>query len=66
MTEPRHRIVEVSYRAETIVCECGAVIRAKPDPYSHDSHRPLVTAWEQHRREAGLVLGSGHAWQRAG
>lgn len=54
----RHYITAISYRDERVGCSCGVIITAKPDhPAVHDRHQPLVDAWEQHRREAGVNLG---------
>lgn len=58
-TGPRHVIAEISYQRERIACSCGDVVSARPDVADRDSHRPLVAAWENHRREAGLRKGTG-------
>lgn len=58
-TRRQHVIERVSYATETIECSCYAIVQAEPDTFEHDKHGPLVTAWERHRREAGLTKGSG-------
>lgn len=55
-----HVIADISYRDERIVCTCGVVVTAPADRSEHDRHLPLVHAWEAHRREAGLVHGTGN------
>lgn len=52
--EGRHVIREISYGAETIVCTCGEVVTAPEDTSVRDRHAPLVAAWSEHRRAAGL------------
>jgi len=51
----RHVIADIRYRDERIECTCGAIVTARPDLLEHDRHRPLVAAWEEHRRAAAVV-----------
>lgn len=51
---PRHVIEDICYADEWIVCTCGDVIKADEDRVAHDRHAPLVAAWAEHRRLAGL------------
>lgn len=41
---PGHRIAELSYRLNRLICTCGAVMAARPDG----------EAWREHRRDVGL------------
>lgn len=57
----RHVIADVRYAAERIECTCGAVVTADEDRGAHDRHAPLVEAWAEHRRNAGLTTHVGPA-----
>ncbi len=46
MTHQAHRIADISYSRDRLVCTCGEVMRADP----------LARAWDRHRRELGLKV----------
>lgn len=52
----RHVIDDIRYADEWIRCSCGDEITAPPDELFRDRHEPLVIAWQEHRRGAGVPV----------
>lgn len=48
-----HRIEDISYRREWVLCTCGVEITAPRDDLEPERHQPLVDAWQAHRRAVG-------------
>lgn len=63
-----HRIEDISYRREWVLCSCGVEITAPPDQLEPERHQPLVDAWQSHRRSVGarvLSVAQDAAFHRA-